>query len=148
MTLIKQQRMAIKHGWRSGLEEQVGAQLDTEKIPYEFETLTLEYRVDEIRSYTPDFILLSNGIIVETKGRWVTADRKKMRLVKLAHPDLDIRMVFSNPNSKISKSSRTSYAKWATDHGFLYAKQFIPEAWLKEPPNIRSLAAIARIRKS
>jgi hypothetical protein len=140
-----QARVASSYGWRSGLEEQVGEQLKNKGMAYEYETLTIPYRVEETRKYTPDFIL-SNGIIVETKGRWVTADRKKLKLIKQQYPHLDIRLVFSNPNQRISKTSRTTYGKWAADHGFPFAKQFIPEAWLFEPRNTRSLALIQKIK--
>ena len=57
-------------------------------------------------------------IIIETKGRFVTADRQKMLLVKEQYPDLDIRFVFSNPNSRISKKSKTTYAHGAKSMAF------------------------------
>ena len=140
-----QSEVASLYGWRSGLEEQVGAQLKQRGMAFEYETLTIRYRVEETRKYTPDFIL-SNGIVVETKGRWVTADRKKLKLIKQQYPLLDLRLVFSNPNQRISKTSRTTYAKWAADHGFPFAKQYIPETWLIEPPNHRSLTLIQKIK--
>lgn len=82
--------------------------------------------------YTPDFPL-PNGIIIETKGRFVTADRQKHLLVKAQHPDKDIRFVFSNANAKISKQSKTTYAMWCDKNGFKYANKSVPPAWIKEP---------------
>jgi len=79
----------------------------------------------------PDF-KLPNGIIVETKGRFVLADRKKHKLIKEQHPELDIRFVFSNSNTKISKKSKTTYGAWCEKLGILYADKTIPEEWLKE----------------
>jgi hypothetical protein len=79
--------------------------------------------------YTPDFVL-PNGIIVETKGRFVVADRQKHLFVKAQHPELDIRFVFSNSKAKISKTSKTTYADWCTQHGFKYADKEIPNEWL------------------
>ena len=73
---------------------------------------------------------LSNGVIVETKGRFVTADRQKHKLIKEQHPTKDIRFVFSNPNAKIGKKSTTTYAMWCDKHGFKFAKGFIPKEWL------------------
>lgn len=142
---LSREQAGRKYGWRSGLEQQVGDQLRRGGIAWEYETLTIPYRVEEQRRYTPDFVL-SNGVIVESKGRFVTADRKKMKLVKQQYPHLDIRLVFSNPNARISKASRTTYARWAEDHGFPFAKLFIPETWLAEPPNTRSLTTIRQIR--
>ena len=140
-----QSRAGLKHGWRSGLEEQVGGQLKQAGVVWSYETLTIPYEVAEIRKYTPDFIL-GNGIIVETKGHFVTADRKKIKLIRKQYPHLDLRLVFSNPNQRIGKKSKTTYGKCATDHGIPFAKQFIPEAWLLEPANNRSLALIQAIK--
>lgn len=82
-------------------------------------------------TYTPDFIL-PNGIIIEAKGRFITADRQKQLLIKDQFPDLDIRFVFSNPNNKIGKKSSTTYAMWCDKNGFKYAQELIPIDWLKE----------------
>jgi hypothetical protein len=72
---------AIKAGYRSGLEETISLQLTSLKVPVLYETQKIKYEVNEIRSYTPDFIL-PNGIIIESKGRFVAADRKKHLLIK------------------------------------------------------------------
>ena len=44
--------------------------------------------------------MLYNGIIIETKGRFTAADRRKHLLVRKQHPHLDIRFVFENSNAK------------------------------------------------
>ena len=127
---------AIKHGWRSGLEKSLAAYLDERNISYEYEEHKVKYTVPERQAtYTPDFYVTTRTgklIIIETKGRFVTADRQKMLLVKEQHPDLDIRFVFSNPNSRISKKSKTTYAAWCEKHGFPYAAKVAPEEWLNE----------------
>jgi hypothetical protein len=124
------------------LEVAVARQLEEANIQFRYEAFTLNYIQPEVqRRCTPDFVL-ANGIIVESKGRFLTEDRKKMRLIKEQHPDLDIRFVFSNPNTRISKTSKTTYGKWAADHGFPYAAKKIPDAWLHEPRNEKSMAAI------
>jgi hypothetical protein len=136
--------VGLKAGFRSGLEDTVAAQLQAFGIPYEYETLTLPYQ-PKLATYRPDFVL-RNGIIVETKGRFVTADRSKHKLIKLQHPDLDIRFVFSNSRTRISKQSQTTYGQWAEYSGFQYADRTIPRVWLEEPLNIKSLRAIERLR--
>lgn len=119
-------------GKRSGLESQVATQLDKAGVKYSYEKEVIEYtKPEKPAKYTPDFVL-ANGIIVETKGRFVTADRQKHKLIKEQHPDKDIRFVFSNPNAKIGKKSTTTYAMWCTKHGFKFAKGFIPKEWLNE----------------
>ena len=122
-------RQAIKHGYRSGLEERVSKELEEAGVKYEYETQKIKYHVEEDRTYTPDFIL-PNGIIVETKGRFTTADRKKHLLIKKQYPKHDIRFVFQNSRAKLYKGAKTTYAQWCDKHGFLYADKSIPEEWL------------------
>lgn len=121
----------IKYGYRSDLESKVSAQLNEAGVSFEYETFKIEYQVNETRKYTPDF-RLPNGIIVETKGRFVAADRKKHLLVQQQHPDLDIRFVFSSSKAKLNKGAKSTYADWCIKHGFLYADKTIPEEWLDE----------------
>ena len=138
---------AIREGYRSGLEERLAAYLEAQGIPvvYEDPASVIRYTVPARRTrYTPDFVL-PNGIRIETKGRFQACDRTKHRLIKAEHPDLDIRFIFSNPNTRISKTSKVTYAQWCEDHGFLYAKAptptqaakgapFVPPEGLAEPP--------------
>lgn len=129
------------------MEEQVGDQLAALGIAAEYEPCRLSYVKPETpATYTPDFIL-PNGIIIETKGRFVSDDRKKHKLLKAQHPALDIRFVFSYANSKIGKKSKTTYAIWCQQYGFQWAQKFVPTAWLTEPVNHAALAAIQRITK-
>ncbi len=122
----------LEHGFRSGLEDKIAAQLRRAGIPVEYESEVILYTKPEKPSrYTPDFPL-PNGIIIETKGRFVTADRQKHLLIKAQHPDKDIRFVFSNSRARISKQSPTTYAMWCEKHGFKYADKTIPPEWLSE----------------
>lgn len=117
---------------RSGLEDKVARQLAALSVEYGYEDQVIKYeKPARVCKYTPDFSL-PNGIIVETKGRFVVADRQKHILVKDQHPDLDIRFVFSNPNTRISKTSKTTYAMWCDKNGFQYAAKEIPLEWINE----------------
>jgi hypothetical protein len=133
------------HGFRSGLED-VNARLLTEwNVAVQYEQYDLSYTVPErTAKYTPDFIL-PNGIVVETKGRFLTEDRKKHLLIKAEYPDLDLRFVFSNPNTRISKQSLTTYAVWSKTHGFQYAAKVIPQEWLAEPNDPARQEALSQI---
>ena len=122
---------AIKAGYRSGLEETISQQLTKLSVPVLYETEKVKYEVNEVRTYTPDF-KLPNGIIIESKGRFVAADRKKHLLIQKQHLFLDIRSVFSNSKAKIAKGSKTTYGDWCDKHGFLYADKLIPEEWIRE----------------
>ncbi len=129
--LHKARRMAIKYGYRSGLEHQLSLYLDEHKVKYDYENIKIEWEDLAYRTYTPDFILY-NGIIIETKGRFLAADRRKHIAIKKQHPKLDIRFVFTNSKAKLSKGAKSSYADWCIKHGFRYYDRIIPEDWLKE----------------
>jgi len=122
----------IKHGYRSGLEDKIAEQLKSLSVPVRYEELKISYSVPEsLHTYTPDFEL-PNGIIIESKGRFVATDRKKHLLIKQQQPTLDIRFVFSNSKAKINKGSKTSYADWCDKFGYQYSDKLIPEGWINE----------------
>ncbi len=124
--------VARKYGFKSGLEENISTQIESKGIIVQYESEKIPYIVPATQhTYNPDF-RLPNGIIVETKGRFVAADRKKHQLVKEQHPELDIRFVFSNSKNKISKNSKTTYGMWCEKNGFKYADKVIPDSWFEE----------------
>ena len=123
--------VGLKYGFRSGLEVRVAKELQAQGIPYTYEEDKIQYtKPSRLSTYTPDFRI--GNLYIETKGRFMVADRQKHILIKEQHPNIDIRFVFSNPKQRISKSSRTTYAMWCEKHGFLYAKESIPHQWLIE----------------
>jgi len=122
---------AIKHGYRSGFEHKVSDQLKEQKIKFGYEDTVINYiKPETSHKYTIDFTL-PNGILVETKGRWVIEDRKKHLLIKQQHPELDIRIVFQSAKTKIRKGSKTTYGDWCDKHGIVWAEKNVPESWLK-----------------
>ena len=114
--------------YRSGLEEKVADLLSGLGISYEYESKKLPYVIQH--HYTPDFIL-PNHTILECKGYWDAADRRKIKQVKLDNPDLDLRMVFQAPYNTITKKSKTTYAKYCEKLGIPWASfHNIPLEWL------------------
>ena len=57
------------------------------------------------KTYKPDFPIEKN-FIVETKGAFNSADRKKDEVIKKQNPKLDITFIFSNSKTKIGKKSQ------------------------------------------
>ena len=111
--------IAKKHGFRSGLEEDIDKSLKSRGVSGEYEQHKISYTKPATNhTYTPDF-KLPNGIFIETKGRFVLADRQKHVLIKSQHPELDIRFVFQNANNKIRKGSKTTYADWCVKNNFI-----------------------------
>lgn len=128
-------RRHLRAAYRSGLEKVIAASIAAAGLPVEFETLKVPFKQPaKERNYTPDFVL-PNGIIIETKGLFSSDDRQKHLWVKEQHPQLDIRLVFSNANAKLYKGASTTYAGWCEKHGIKYANKAIPPAWFGEWDN-------------
>ena len=128
---------ALKYGYKSGLEQTVAEQIKSTEYDLKYETEIINYIVPERKAkYTPDFVFVKrngNFMFIETKGRWTTADRQKMKHVLASNPGVDIRMVFQNPNQRLSKTSKTTYAEFALKLGIQHvAKKDIPAEWLLE----------------
>ena len=128
-TTSERRRHALKNGYRSGLEDDIAKDLKDRGVEFEYEKLKVRWQLLENKTYTPDF-KLPNGIIIESKGRFVQADRKKHLIIQDQHPFLDIRFVFSNSKAKLYKGAKSTYGDWCNKHGFLYADKRIPEEWL------------------
>ena len=101
-------------------------------MKFTYEEFKIKWVDPKTKTYTPDFVL-ENGIIIETKGRFISPDRAKHLAVRDQYPDLDIRFVFTNSKARLYKGSKTTYGMWCDKHGFKYADRLIPDAWLKEP---------------
>ena len=120
--------------YRNKLEKSVGEQLSNAGVSFEYEPRKVPIAIPARKStYLPDFVI--KHIVIETKGYFYDSakDRQKLILIQEQHPELDIRIVFSDASKKIYKNSPTTYGQWATDHGFKWAdKGIVPKAWLKE----------------
>ena len=121
----------IKEGYRSGIELDVAQHLEKLGVLYTYEKTKIKWVDLKHRTYTPDFVL-ENGIIIETKGRFIANDRRKHVEIKKQYPDLDIRFVFSNSRAKLYKGAKSSYGDWCKKHGFKYADKLIPKDWINE----------------
>ncbi len=140
--------LTIETEYRSGLEREVAAKLTQAGVPFDFEGHWIRYVVPAREAkYLPDFSFKGCPIILEPKGRFGGAvpgrrvstkdaavkERQKFVLLKEQHPELDIRFIFSRASTPIYKGSKTTYGKWATDHGFLWSdKGQVPQQWLDE----------------
>ena len=135
----------LPSGRRSKFEDRIAKELDDAGIDYTYETYKFEYeeplrkqlaKCGECGSsnllrtgwYTPDFFL-PNGVIIETKGRFTAADRRKHLAVREAHPDERIVMLFMRDN-KIHKNSNTYYSDWCMEHNIEYAVGHPLQEWL------------------
>lgn len=129
---------------RNDFEAAGAAQLKAAGIAFRYENERIPVNIPaRTAAYIPDFVPDDTNIILEFKGRFGGVGkhgdeksgaqvRAKMVLTKAQHPERDIRFVFQNPNNRIYKGSKTTYAKWADDHGFKWAHKTIPPEWIKE----------------
>ena len=126
-------RKPLPSGRTSKFEDTIAKKLADAGVAYEYESIQLEY-TEPLRTnlancgdcgssnlfrtgwYKPDFIL-SNGIILETKGRFTASDRRKMLSVIANHPEERIVMLFMADN-KIHKNSTTRYSDWCMGRNF------------------------------
>ena len=133
---MRRNQVAIKHGFRSGLEDKVNDMLKENNKSFSYESEKISYIQPQTKhNYTPDFVLnkmVGGKMYIETKGRWVKTDRLKFDLIFEQYPGIDIRFVFQNPNAKLYKGSKTTYAQYCDKKGWRWAKKEIPEEWLKE----------------
>lgn len=133
--------------YRSGLEQSIRECLDQYNIIYGYETDKIKYTIPEVdHYYSPDFVfykLDGDRMYIETKGQWDAEDRKKHFYIKQSNPEMDLRFVFNNPNAKIRKKAKTTYAdvcsgklRGHSDFIVPYAKvgKFgeLPIEWLRE----------------
>jgi len=130
--LSRQKFKGILEGYRSGLEEVTAKDLTDRGIDFTYEKFKIKWVDLKHRTYTQDFQILSNGIIIETKGRFVSTDRRKHREIKNQYPDLDIRFIFNNSRTKLYKGAKSCYGDWCDKNGFLYADKVIPQEWIEE----------------
>lgn len=137
----KQSPLAQTSKFKSKLEEEFNNFLTKKKIKFGYEDFKISYlKPEKASKYTPDFICPTNNnlrIIFETKGQFLTSDRRKHLQIKEQYPNLDIRFVFSNSKNKIGKKSKTTYAKWCELKGFKFhciqsTGKFLPDEWVTE----------------
>jgi hypothetical protein len=125
-------KAGLKHGFRSGLEEENSEIIKANGHAVRFEPFKIPYVIPQsLHTYTLDF-LLDNWIIVETKGIFDAQDRNKHLLLKAQHPELDIRFVFSRSKAPIGPGAKSTMADWCNKFGFKFADKRIPAAWFKE----------------
>ena len=116
----------IGNKYKSKFEKEFAATLTKKKIVFTYETISIDYKIS--CCYKPDFII--NNIIVETKGYFSKADRRKHLVIKETRPDLDIRFCFQNSKTKLSKAKNSiSYAVFCLKKKNLYCDKFIPNDW-------------------
>jgi len=101
--------------YRSGLEAETARALTEAGLEFRYESVRRPYV--EHRIYLEDFSL-EGGPVIEAKGVLSPDERRKLIAIRASHPDLNMILVFANPERKISKAARAlTYRQWAVKHG-------------------------------
>jgi hypothetical protein len=134
-TSSKVRKAALAAGYRSGFEDRTSRHLvdsGLAAVAAAYETVKINYtKPASVHKYTPDFPV-NKFVFIETKGRFMPADRQKHMLIKRQSPQLDIRFVFERAATPINKGSKTTYADWCDKNGFKWADKHIPQSWIEE----------------
>ena len=117
--------------FRSGFEEKTARFLDEHGTKYGYETDKVQFTQPEAkRNYTPDFSI--QDWFLECKGRWLSQDRQKIKMVLAQNPDLKLKMLFMR-DDVIRKGSKTRYSDVCKKLGIDYAispSGSVPARWL------------------
>jgi hypothetical protein len=112
-------RIGLVPSFKSKLEEKVWAVLKKEFSTVKYEPQRFKFIQPEVeRTYIPDFKTGRSNVFIEAKGKLDLETRKKMVWFRDSNPTIRIIFLFMNPDNKITKRSKTTYAMWATDNGF------------------------------
>ena len=132
--------------YRSKFEQRLAKDLRERGVKFTYEEYSYEYEEplrknrasckscgskDLVRQawYTPDFFL--SRYIIEAKGRFTAADRRKILAVRECHKELKDKLVMCfMRNNKIHKRSKVTYADWCEEHGVEYSIGEIKDEWL------------------
>lgn len=115
---------------KNKFEKEAYSKLTRVNPKIKYESIKLTYTIES--KYVPDFVDEDNKQIVETKGLFRPEDRRKVLAVKTQHPDWTILMVFYDPNKKLNKASKTTYAQWCDKNGIKWATIHTMEDELKK----------------
>ena len=134
---MKRRRYPKKKKWgqfASPLEEDIWnavARVKNKKFDIAYESELLKYFI--VKNYKPDMILTfpdGRKMYIEVKGFLRYEDQVKMKAVKNANPELDIRFVFPE-KGRVGRSNMTPM-QWCAKYGFPCTMEGkIPLQWMK-----------------
>ena len=123
--------------YRSNYEDKIAKWMEDNDINFSYEAYSYQYegpvrrnrsRCSECGStalvydgwYTPDFFV-GDSIIIEAKGRFTAADRRKIKAVRADIPELadKLVMMFMTDN-KLNRNAKKRYSDWCEDEGIDY----------------------------
>ena len=117
--------------YRSGFEESFAFELKRRRLKAEYEADRIPFVTSpQKRSYTPDW-KIRDGVYIETKGRFSSADRKKALWVRECNHNITVYFLFQRGHNTLSKQSKTTYLDWCKKNGFEAADYKDYKTWMK-----------------
>ena len=131
--------------YRSEYERKQAKRLVRNKINFKYENEQLDFNekvvggvckecgskdVCKFRKYTPDFYFPDTNIFVETKGKFDSVSRTKMKNV-IEQSGRDVRLVFMRDNY-LTRKHKMKYSRWCEINNIKYSVGDIPLEWGRE----------------
>lgn len=134
---LRNRKKKPREPYRSNYEDNIAKWMEENNIAFTYETYSFEYTapVRKNRSYcaecgakellhdgwyTPDFFV-GDSIIVEAKGRFTAADRRKIKAAIATVPELGDKLVMMFMcDNKLSKLAKQRYSDWCIQEGIDY----------------------------
>lgn len=124
--MLEHIRRNKEKGHRSELETKVEEALNSQGLTCSYEKEKFVYY--RKGRYTPDFTVEGeHPFHIEVKGYWFPADRSRLLAVITNNPDMRLLVALQRPFLKISKKSKTTYAKWCEQHAICWCTIPIPD---------------------
>ena len=112
---------ALDNGFRSKFEFDFSKKLKSMRKVVKYEADKIIYmQPEQTKTYIPDW-KICNKTYCETKGIFVSSDRKKILAVIRDNPDINLYILFQNSKLTLSKKSKTTYGEWCTKNGIIWA---------------------------
>ena len=134
---MRRRKRTPREPYRSNYEDDIATSLEDTGVPFTYETYSFEYTEpvrknrascatcgskDLVRTgwYTPDFFV-GDDLIIEAKGRFTAADRRKIKAVRATVPELKDKLVMMlMTDNKLNRRAKMRYSDWCTNEGIDY----------------------------
>lgn len=145
---LRNRKKKPRKPYRSNYEDNIAHWLEDNGIDFTYETYSYEYQgpVRKNRSrcaecgakelvydgwYTPDFFV-GDHLVIEAKGRFTAADRRKIKAVIATVPELRDKLVMMFMcDNKLSRVAKMRYSDWCEQEGIDYVVGTEPKKeWL------------------
>lgn len=117
-THYQNRKSSRKGPYKSGLEKRFAELLFKHGVKAKYEARRFEFV--RMAHYLPDW-QISDTLYIETKGYFSPRNRSDLLSFREQHPGIEIYLIFSAPENRLTSKSKTTYAQWCEKHGFRWS---------------------------